>query len=288
MEISNPIELNASFNVALGQMAGNGNLGLLAGAPLPPIPASSEYYKGCEGQLHVLGHGIDLVTNPDNFDHSTAVDGSLLQFFYTGSIGTGGFTQLHTPPSNIGLPLTKFDNTTPLDQGDIIPGANYLLIFRTTYFELINPSTLQEIVAPAGVVIGAATGGVQGADTLNAAGLFVNGVAVGGGSSAPDFTTPPTPFNTVIANQVTLIPHLLGVQPNRAQMRAINTVADLGWSPGEMVMIGQEAQNSVGLDATNVILMSNGVTDKIPDKTNGSPTTITPGSWTLVADVWKV
>lgn len=81
---------------------------------------------------------------------------------------------------------------------------NGISLQATNVLGLFANSTLIVTLATGGVVFGAATGGAQGVGTINATGLFVNGVAVGAAAGTYAFVVKPADTSrastTVIAD----------------------------------------------------------------------------------------
>lgn len=93
-------------------------------------------------------------------------------------LARNGNCALHITTDNASTGALHFSDSDDRDIGAI----SYAHSTDTMTFR-VNNATRQTIASDGGVTLGSPTGGSQGSGTLNATGLYVNGVAVGGSSA---------------------------------------------------------------------------------------------------------
>jgi hypothetical protein len=97
-----------------------------------------------------------------------------------------------------------------------------------------------------------------------------------------------SPQITITAGMVLPQAHGLSALPTQVRASLVCITAELNYSVGDEVQLGcgtASGQGIVEADATNVTILLQG-TPSVPDKTAGTPSSITLADWKLVLRAW--
>jgi hypothetical protein len=174
-------------------------LAAVGGGPAVTVPQGESNIYYCDGTDIVqatttASFGGTLGIGQGGTGSSTK-EGALFNLGGSG-IGTAVFTALTTSAARTAISaagagansdITSLSGlTTPLSVAQGGTGANNAGGARTSLGAAAagSNSDITALTAAPGILVGAPTGGAQGSGTLNATGLFINGVAVGTGSGS--------------------------------------------------------------------------------------------------------
>ena len=218
--------------------------------------------------------------------NATSGTAALAEYFLTAG-STNGLFRAHSQGYTDNPP--RFRQGGTLVEGE---GAGGLQLSATAgNLDLVTNATLAGRIdgTTGGMTLGSPTGGQQGAGTLNATGLYVNGVSVPfTGKFASGQIALPGANATTAA-----IAHGLGVAPFEISLTLHCVTAELGWSIGDETPIPANWQNSTGApygftaytqasDATTHLYVTQLGGVGLPNKGGSTVSPITQANWKLI------